>query len=156
MRPGSWAVTPGTRETSSLIALALIACMFAVIYKTLPEAPLSWSDVWIGAAFNGRAVQPREICDRLVSGQQRCGIELRRRRVADRVAAMVYYSAQISFWGQSSRANMLLGLAACIMTGRARRKRSAAPRARGRSKPLRQKMHSLQRPHSLHLLARLC
>ena len=23
--------------------------MFAVIYKTLPDAPLSWRDVWVGA-----------------------------------------------------------------------------------------------------------
>jgi membrane protein len=34
--------------TSSVISLGVIACMFAVIYKTLPDAPLSWRDVWIG------------------------------------------------------------------------------------------------------------
>ena len=37
--------------TSSLVAFGVIACLFAVIYKTLPDAPLSWRDVWIGAAF---------------------------------------------------------------------------------------------------------
>ena len=36
---------------SSMIAFGVIACLFAVIYKTLPDAPLSWRDVWIGAAF---------------------------------------------------------------------------------------------------------
>jgi membrane protein len=32
---------------ASVISFAVIACMFAVIYKTLPDAPLSWRDVWI-------------------------------------------------------------------------------------------------------------
>ena len=36
---------------SSIISFGVIACMFAVIYKTLPDAPLTWRDVWIGAAF---------------------------------------------------------------------------------------------------------
>ncbi|MGO9443947.1 MAG: YihY/virulence factor BrkB family protein [Thiobacillaceae bacterium] len=36
---------------SSVMSFGVIACLLAVIYKTLPEAPLSWRDVWIGAAF---------------------------------------------------------------------------------------------------------
>lgn len=36
---------------SSLMSYAVIACLFAVIYKMLPAKTLSWSDVWIGAAF---------------------------------------------------------------------------------------------------------
>ena len=36
---------------SSAVAVGVIACLFAVIYKVLPDAPLSWRDVWIGAAF---------------------------------------------------------------------------------------------------------
>jgi membrane protein len=35
---------------SSLSAFGIIACLFAVVYKMLPDAALSWSDVWIGAA----------------------------------------------------------------------------------------------------------
>ena len=46
---GSPAVVLAT--ISSLISFAVIACLFAVIYKTLPDAPLSWRDTWIGAAF---------------------------------------------------------------------------------------------------------
>lgn len=38
--------------------------------------------------LHGGAVQPGKICDRFVSGQQRRGIELWCRRIADRVAAM--------------------------------------------------------------------
>jgi len=36
---------------SSLISFGVIASMFAIIYKTLPDAPLTWRDVWIGAVF---------------------------------------------------------------------------------------------------------
>jgi len=32
-------------------AFAIIAILFAVIYKALPQAPLSWRDVWVGALF---------------------------------------------------------------------------------------------------------
>ena len=36
---------------SSVASFCLIAALFAVIYKMLPDASLSWRDVWIGAAF---------------------------------------------------------------------------------------------------------
>ena len=35
----------------SFIAFCIIACLFAVIYKVLPDAPLCWRDAWIGADF---------------------------------------------------------------------------------------------------------
>lgn len=34
---------------ASMVSFAVIACLFAVIYKMLPEIKLSWRDVWIGA-----------------------------------------------------------------------------------------------------------
>jgi membrane protein len=34
---------------ASVVSFAVIACLFAVIYKMLPEIRLSWRDVWIGA-----------------------------------------------------------------------------------------------------------
>jgi membrane protein len=46
---GSSAVAVAT--SSSLISFGVVASMFAVIYKTLPDTSLSWRDVWIGAAF---------------------------------------------------------------------------------------------------------
>jgi membrane protein len=36
---------------SSVASFCVIACLFSVIYKMLPAAPLSWRDVWIGAVF---------------------------------------------------------------------------------------------------------
>lgn len=34
---------------ASAVSFGVIACLFAVIYKMLPEIKLSWRDVWIGA-----------------------------------------------------------------------------------------------------------
>ena len=34
---------------SALISFSVIACLFAVIYKMLPNVVLSWRDVWVGA-----------------------------------------------------------------------------------------------------------
>jgi membrane protein len=46
---GSSAVTLTT--ISFVLSLGVVACLFAVIYKTLPDAQLPWRDVWVGAAF---------------------------------------------------------------------------------------------------------
>ena len=83
---------------SSLISFGVIACMFAIIYKTLPEAPLSWSDVWIGAAFTA-------VCS---LGKYVIGLYLGNSGVASSFGVAgslialllwVYYSAQIFFLG---------------------------------------------------------
>jgi membrane protein len=34
-----------------LISFGVIASLFALIYKMLPEAPLAWQDAWFGALF---------------------------------------------------------------------------------------------------------
>ncbi len=84
---------------SSLISFGVIACMFAVIYKTLPDAPLSWRDVWIGAVFTAGLFS---------LGKYAIGFYLGNSGVASSFGAAgsvialllwVYYSAQIFFLG---------------------------------------------------------
>ena len=84
---------------SSAIAFAAIASLFAVIYKVLPEAPLSWRDVWIGALFTAVL---------FTLGKSLIGLYLGRGAVASSFGAAgsvvalllwVYYSAQIFFLG---------------------------------------------------------
>ena len=84
---------------SSLISIVVIASLFAVIYKMLPEVPLSWSDVWIGAAFTALLFS---------LGKQAIGIYLGNSSIASSFGAAgslialllwVYYSAQIFFLG---------------------------------------------------------
>jgi membrane protein len=84
---------------SSIVSFAVIACMFAIIYKTLPDAPLSWRDVWIGAAFTAGLFS---------LGKYAIGSYLGNSGVASSFGAAgslialllwVYYSAQIFFLG---------------------------------------------------------
>lgn len=84
---------------SSLVTYGVIACMFALIYKMLPEVPISWSDVWIGAAFTAGL---------FILGKYAIGLYLGNSSIASGYGAAgslvalllwVYYSAQIFFLG---------------------------------------------------------
>lgn len=84
---------------SSMVSFAAITCLFAVIYKVLPASPLSWRDVWIGAAFTAGL---------FTLGKYAIGLYLGNSAVASSFGAAgslialllwVYYSAQIFFFG---------------------------------------------------------
>src|SRR2546423_13651891 len=84
---------------SSVIAFGVIASLFAVIYKVLPHAVLSWRDVWVGALFTAGLFS---------LGKYAIGLYLGRSAVASSFGAAgslialllwVYYSAQIFFLG---------------------------------------------------------
>lgn len=84
---------------SSVISLGVIACLFAIIYKMLPDAPLSWSDVWIGAAFTSALFSIGKYAIGLYIG--RSGIASSFGAAGSIIALLlwVYYSAQIFFFG---------------------------------------------------------
>ena len=84
---------------SSLITYAVIACMFAFIYKTLPDAPLSWRDVWIGAAFTAALFGLGKYAIGLYLGNS--GVASSFGAAGSLIALLlwVYYSAQIFFLG---------------------------------------------------------
>lgn len=84
---------------SSLVSYAVIACMFAVIYKTLPDAPLSWRDVWIGAAFTAGLFGLGKYAIGLYLGNS--GVASSFGAAGSLIALLlwVYYSAQIFFLG---------------------------------------------------------
>ena len=84
---------------SSFISFAVIACMFAIIYKTLPEAPLTWRDVWIGAVFTAVLFSVGKYVIGLYLGNSGVASSF---GVAGSLIALllwVYYSAQIFFLG---------------------------------------------------------
>jgi membrane protein len=97
---GLWSTTLGPLAfLSSLIAFAVIACLFAVIYRVLPYARLSWSDVWIGAVLTAVLFG---------LGKYLIGFYLGNSEIASSFGAAgslvalllwVYYSAQIFFLG---------------------------------------------------------
>lgn len=84
---------------SSLIAFGVIACLFAVIYKALPDAPLSWRDVWTGAAITAGLFSLGKYAIGLYLGNS--GVASSFGAAGSLIALLlwVYYSAQIFFLG---------------------------------------------------------
>ncbi|HYN55297.1 MAG TPA: YihY/virulence factor BrkB family protein [Methylotenera sp.] len=86
-------------QLSWLISFGVIASLFAIIYKMLPDAPLSWHDVAIGSIFTASL---------FMLGKHLIGLYLGNSAVASSFGAAgsvialllwVYYSAQIFFLG---------------------------------------------------------
>lgn len=84
---------------SSLVSFSVIACLFAVIYRMLPDTLLLWSDVWIGAGVTAGL---------FILGKYAIGLYLGNSGVTSSFGAAgsiialllwVYYSAQIFFFG---------------------------------------------------------
>jgi membrane protein len=44
-------VWAGFQAIESGVSLALITCLFALIYKVVPDVKVAWRDVWLGALF---------------------------------------------------------------------------------------------------------
>jgi membrane protein len=97
---GAWASSSAVLSAlSSLISFGVIAFLFAVIYKMLPDVQLSWRDVWIGALVTAGL---------FALGKHAIGLYLGNGAVASSfgaagsvvaLLAWVYYSAQIFFLG---------------------------------------------------------
>jgi membrane protein len=84
---------------SSVIVFGVIACLFAVIYKTLPDAPLSWRDVWIGAAFTAGLFSLGKYAIGLYLGSSAVASSFGAAGSLIALLLWVYYSAQIFFLG---------------------------------------------------------
>jgi membrane protein len=82
-----------------LLSFAVIMLLFAMIFKILPDTPIAWGDVWIGAAVTSLL---------FTFGKMLIGLYLGRSSVASAYGAAgslvimlvwVYYSAQIALFG---------------------------------------------------------
>lgn len=104
---GSPAVVLAT--ISSLISFAVIACLFAIIYKTLPDAPLSWRDVWVGAAFTAGLFSLGKYAIGLYLGNS--GVASSFGAAGSLIALLlwVYYSSLIFFLGAEFTRQYALG-----------------------------------------------
>jgi membrane protein len=91
---------PWVWQTANVVAsFFVVAALFAMIYKFLPDVVISWRDVWVGAAVTALLFS---------AGKYLIGIYLGRTATASAFGAAgslvvllfwVYYSAQISFLG---------------------------------------------------------
>ncbi len=97
---GSWGISAGVFAlSSSAVSFAVIAALFAVIYKALPDAPLSWRDVWIGAAFTAGLFGLGKYAIGLYLGTSGVASTFGAAGSLIAVLLWVYYSAQIFFLG---------------------------------------------------------
>jgi membrane protein len=97
---GSWSSSYDALATlSSVIAFGVIASLFAVIYKVLPDAPLSWRDVWIGAAFTAGLFSLGKLTIGLYLGHSGAASSFGAAGSLIALLLWVFYSAQIFFLG---------------------------------------------------------
>jgi len=84
---------------ASLISYGVIASLFAVIYKMLPEAPLAWQDAWYGALFTALLFSLGKYVIGVYLGNS--GVTSGFGAAGSVIALLlwVYYSAQIFFFG---------------------------------------------------------
>ncbi len=83
----------------SLLTFGVIATLFAVIYKALPQAPLSWRDVWVGAAFTAGLFSLGKYAIGLYLGNSGMASSFGAAGSLIALLLWVYYSAQIFFLG---------------------------------------------------------
>ncbi|MDD5463244.1 MAG: YihY/virulence factor BrkB family protein [Methylococcales bacterium] len=83
----------------SLISFGVIASLFAVLYRMLPETPVAWQDAWVGALFTAILFSLGKYGIGLYLGNS--GVTSSFGAAGSVIALLlwVYYSAQIFFFG---------------------------------------------------------
>jgi len=84
---------------TSLISFGVITCLFAVIYKMLPDEPLSWHDVAIGSMFTACLFTLGKYLIGLYIGNSAVASSFGAAGSVIAILLWVYYSAQIFFLG---------------------------------------------------------
>lgn len=82
-----------------LISIAVIAMLFALIYKFVPDTRIEWRDVWVGAAATAVMFALGKFLIGLYLGKASVGSAYGAAGSLVIVLVWVYYSAQIFFFG---------------------------------------------------------
>lgn len=85
--------------TNSLIILTVITCLFAVIYKVLPDAIISWKDAWIGSIFTAMLFLLGKFLIGYYLGKANLGVIYGTAASVIIILAWVYYSSVILYFG---------------------------------------------------------
>ena len=97
---GTWTSSAALLATLSwALSFGVITALFAVIYKVLPDAPLSWSDAWIGAVFTAGLFSAGKLAIGLYLGRSAVASSFGAAGALIALLLWVYYSAQIFFLG---------------------------------------------------------
>jgi membrane protein len=84
---------------NSLIILVVITCLFAVIYKVLPDAIISWKDAWIGSIFTAAFFLLGKFLIGYYLGKSNLGVTYGAAASVIILLAWVYYSSLILYFG---------------------------------------------------------
>jgi membrane protein len=87
------------RGTTFTIIFLLVAVLFAALYKIVPDVPLKWSDVALGAAITSLLFMVGKDVMALYFAHARFGSTYSAAGSPIIVLLWVYYSAQLFFWG---------------------------------------------------------
>lgn len=81
------------------VSLVIVALLFAMIYKYLPDVEIGWRDVWIGAAVTSVLFNGGKYLIGLYLGQAAIGSAFGAAGSFAVLLVWIYYSALISFFG---------------------------------------------------------
>jgi membrane protein len=84
---------------NTIIILAVIASLFAVIYKVLPDAVISWKDAWIGSIFTAGLFMVGKFLIGLYIGRSNMGLTYGTAASVVIILTWVYYSSLILYFG---------------------------------------------------------
>ena len=82
-----------------VLSLIVITALFALIFKVLPDAHISWRDVWVGAALTAVLFTIGKFAIELYLGKSHVGSTYGAAGSLVLVLVWVYYSAQILLYG---------------------------------------------------------
>lgn len=82
-----------------VISLIVVAVLFAMIYKYLPDVQIEWHDVWIGAAFTSFLFNGGKYLISIYLGHAAVGSAFGAAGSFAVLLVWIYYSALISFFG---------------------------------------------------------
>ncbi|HWI92234.1 MAG TPA: YihY/virulence factor BrkB family protein [Flavisolibacter sp.] len=85
--------------TNSVIILAVITCLFTIIYKILPDAIISWKDAWIGSIFTAALFLLGKFLIGYYLGESNLGVTYGAAASVIIILAWVYYSSLILYFG---------------------------------------------------------
>ena len=85
--------------TGSAVSFSFVAILFAMMFKWLPDTPVDWRDVWLGAALTAVQFEIGKFLIGFYVGKQ--ALELTHGAATSLVMLLiwVYYSAQIVLFG---------------------------------------------------------
>jgi membrane protein len=84
---------------NTLIILAVITCLFAVIFKVLPDAIISWKDAWMGSMFTAVLFLIGKFLIGYYLGKSNMGVTYGAAASVVIILTWVYYSSLILYFG---------------------------------------------------------